>query len=134
MNDPEIKDFIKKGLIILTIIIVFAIPIYFIYNNKIKGREDPVLSSIEKKESFILYIVGNKCSNCKELEKALQNVEYKKIDDKYYYYNRIIKNIGADNTTITTPSLMYIEKGQLYSYIVDIQTKEEIKEFIKSYK
>lgn len=130
MNDPEFKKLVKKFFLTAFIILIFIIPVFIIFYNRYKYTEDTILNNIRDKKTFILYITENKCSNCKEIEKALKNTKYRKISKNNNDYNLITSELGIYNQNITAPALMIIKKGVLDSYIVDIKDKKEVKNFI----
>lgn len=130
MNDPEFKKLAKKFFLTAFIILIFIIPVFIIFYNRYKYTEDTILNNIRDKKTFILYITENKCSNCKEIEKALKNTKYRKISKNNNDYNSITSELGIYNQNITAPALMTIKKGVLDSYIVDIKDKKEVKNFI----
>lgn len=130
MNDPEFKKLVKKFFLTAFIILIFIIPVFIIFYNRYKYTEDTILNNIRDKKTFILYITENKCSNCKEIEKALKNTKYRKISKNNNDYNSITSELEIYNQNITAPALMIIKKGVLDSYIVDIKDKKEVKNFI----
>lgn len=136
MNDPEFRQMMKTFFIILIITLLFLIPLYFIFQNKIIGKESNILSNIRKNKTIVIYITENKCSNCNEIRKELQKnkVNYKELNKNSKDYNKIISILEMKDSNIYTPTLMYVKKGKLYSYIVNIEEKEEVEKFIKKFK
>ena len=127
MNDPELKQMIHKALFAVAIALLFAIPVFFIFVNKISVKENRLLKDIRENKTFLLYVTENKCTMCKTLKKELdnKNISYKELNkDKEQEYEEIIKSLGLKSTNIETPTLIYVEKGQVISYIVDIKSKE----------
>lgn len=136
MNDPEFRQLMKKFFIAATIILVFMILLFFFFLNKVVVKEDKIYTSINKNKTIVIYITDSNCSKCNILSKELKrnNVDYKELNKGNKYYNSIIRKLGISDSNIYTPTLMYVKKGKLYSYIVDIKTKKELNKFIKKYK
>ena len=137
MDDPEFRELVKKAVFAISVAIVFVIPIFFIFKNKLISETSNVLKDIRKEETFILLIEEEKCNYCKEIKKELKNnnIEYKELKkDKEKDYDEIVRKLDLDNDTLYLPTLIYIEKGKVIEYIVDIKSKEDIKTFINSYK
>ena len=137
MNDPELKQLFKKTIFIVLIILVFTIPIFLFYINKLYIKEDKLLNDISNKKTMMLYITENNCDICKTLKEELNNnnIKYKELNkDKSKDYKRIISNMGLDSSNIYAPTLIYIEKGEVISYIVDIESIEKLNDYINNYK
>lgn len=137
MDDPEFRELVKKAVFAISVAIVFVIPIFFIFKNKLISETSNVLKDIRKEETFILLIEEEKCNYCKEIKNELKinNIEYKELKkDKEKDYDEIVRKLDLDNDTLYLPTLIYIEKGKVIEYIVDIKSKEDIKTFINSYK
>lgn len=134
MNDPEFRQMMKTFLIILLIVLAFLIPLFFIFHNKIIGKENSILTDIKKNKTVVIYITENNCSKCNDIKKELKRVNYKEISKTNKSYNRMISKLDMKELNISTPALLYVKKGKLYSYIVEIKTTEEVKKFINNYK
>ena len=86
---------------------------------------------------MMIYITENNCNKCNTLKKELdkKDIEYELINkDKSKDYNKIIQRLGLDSSNIYSPTLIYIEKGELISYMVDIESKESLNDYLKNYK
>ena len=137
MNDPEVKEMFNKAKFILAVVLVFAIPVFFVIKNKLIITESSVLRDIQKKEIVLLYITEEDCSNCKKIKKELDNkeIEYKELNkDTNKDYKTIIRKIGLNNSKLYTPTLVYVVKGKTESYIVNIKDIEELNEYIENIK
>jgi glutaredoxin len=137
MNDPEFREMLNKAIFIVAVVLVFTIPVYFIFKNKIMVQESTTLKEIRNNKTIMLYITENNCKQCKILKKELDktDIEYEEINkDKEKNYNRILSQLGLKSSTITVPSLIYVEEGKVISFVVDIDSKEKIKEYINNYK
>jgi len=137
MNDPEVKEMFNKAKFILAVVLVFAIPVFFVIKNKLIITESSVLKDIQKKEIVLLYITEKDCSNCKKIKKELDNkeIEYEELNkDTNKDYKTIIRKIGLNNSKLYTPTLVYVVKGKAESYIVKIKNVEELNEYIENIK
>lgn len=134
MNDPEFRKMMKTFFIIVLIVLAFLIPLFFIFHNKIIGKENSILTDIRNNKTVVIYITENNCSKCNEIKKELNKVNYKEISRTNKDYKRIISKLNIKDSNISTPALLYVKKGKLYSYLVEIKTQEEITQFINSYK
>ena len=137
MNDPEVKEMFNKAKFILAVVLVFAIPVFFVIKNKLIITESSVLRDIQKKEIVLLYITEEDCSNCKKIKKELDSkeMEYKELNkDTNKDYKTIIRKIGLNNSKLYTPTLVYVVKGKTESYIVNIKDIEELNEYIENIK
>lgn len=137
MNDPEVKEMFNKAKFILAVVLVFAIPVFFVIKNKLIITESSVLRDIQKKEIVLLYITEEDCSNCKKIKKELDNkeIEYEELNkDTNKDYKTIIRKIGLNNSKLYTPTLVYVVKGKAESYIVKIKNVEELNEYIENIK
>lgn len=137
MDDPEFKQMLYKAIFIVSIIIVFAVPVYFIYKNKIAITETQLVKDIKNKKSLILYVTQNKCKICNTLKKELDNndIEYIVLNkDKEKDYDNVLTSLGLNSSNIEIPTLIYIENGEVVSYIINIESKERLNDYLKNYK
>lgn len=135
MNDPEFKEMLKKAIFALSVALVFIIPIFFIFKNKLSSTPNTIIKDIRNEKTFILYITKEKCNTCKMLKQELSDIKYKELNkDKNKDYNEIIMKLELDDSKLYIPALIYINKGKVESYIVDIKSKEDINNFLSNYK
>ena len=135
MDDPEFKEMVKKAIFAVAVALVFIIPIFFIFKNKLSSTPNTIVKDIREEKTFILYITKANCNKCKTLKKELNNVEYKELNkDTNKNYNEIMMKLELNDSKIYVPALVYINKGKVESYIVDINTKEDIDNFLSNYK
>lgn len=137
MNDPEFRQMVNKAIFIVSVVLVFTIPLFFVFKNKLLISESNLLKDITNKKEMMIYITENNCNKCNTLKKELdkKDIEYELINkDKSKDYNKIIQRLGLDSSNIYSPTLIYIEKGELISYMVDIETKESLNDYLKNYK
>ena len=135
MNDPEFKEMLKKAIFALSVALVFIIPIFFIFKNKLSSTPNTIIKDIRDEKTFILYITKEKCNTCKMIKQELSEIKYKELNkDKNKDYNEIIMKLELDDSKLYIPALIYINKGKVESYIVDIKSKEDINNFLSNYK
>lgn len=137
MNDPEFRQMVNKAIFIVSVVLVFTIPLFFVFKNKLLISESNLLKDITNKNEMMIYITENNCNKCNTLKKELdkKDIEYELINkDKSKDYNKIIQRLGLDSSNIYSPTLIYIEKGELISYMVDIESKESLNDYLKNYK
>ena len=135
MDDPEFKEMVKKAIFAVAVALVFIIPIFFIFKNKLSSTPNTIVKDIREEKTFILYITKENCNKCKTLKKELNNIEYKELNkDTNKNYNEIMMKLELNDSKIYVPALVYINKGKVESYIVDINTKEDIDNFLSNYK
>lgn len=136
MNDPELKKMIQKVLFAILIALVFAIPLFFVFKNRLTPKTSELLKSINNK-TFLLYITEDNCKICETLKKELdnKNIKYKELNkNKNRDYNEIIIRLDLDNSNLSAPTLIYIKKGEVISYIVDIKDKKYLDDYLENYK
>ncbi len=134
MNDPEFRKLMKKFFLAILITLIFMIPIFFFLHNKVLIHKSELLTDINKNKTVVIYITENNCKKCNNLKDRIKNINYKELNkDTNRDYEEIISKLGINESNISSPAILYVKKGQLISYIVDIK-EDELKEFIKSYK
>lgn len=134
MKDPEFKELLHKAIIIAVIVLLIIITVFFLFYNKMMGKQDDVLKNIKKEKTFVVYIIKNNCKNCDAIKKEISNIKYNELREGNKEYIEIINKLGLEDSNIKSSALIYIKKGKTYSYIVDMQEKQEIKNFIKNNK
>jgi len=138
MNDPEFKQLVHKALFAISVALIFAIPLIFIFINRLDNdTENELLKSIKNKETLILYITEDNCSKCNTIKKELnnKNIEYKELNkNKEIDYNKIISTLELDSSNMYSPAIIYIENGEVISYIVDVNSKERLDDYLENYK
>lgn len=134
MKDPEFIEMRNKFFLGVFIFLVFAIPIFFVFKNKIFIGDSKLLKSIKKQDDIVILLVENKCNRCTKSKEVLNN-----LDINYFILNKskdrdyetVINKIEIDRD-IELPSLIYLKKGKLYSYIFNIKSEQEITNFIEN--
>lgn len=137
MNDPEFKEMVNKAIFIVSVVLIFAIPVFFIFKNKLYVTESKLLKDIKNKKEVMLYITENNCKKCDIIKKELNksDIEYEELNkSKDNDYSEIIQNLGLNSSSLYLPALIYVEKGKLISYVVNIESKEGLDTYLKKYK
>ena len=136
MNDPEFRQMLKKAIIAVSVALIFAIPLFFVFKNKLIHNENELIKDINNK-SFLLYVTKNNCKICKTLKKELDsnNIKYKILNkDENIEYQNIIIKLDLNDSQLDIPALIYIKKGEVISYISDIESEEVLNSYLKNYK
>ena len=137
MKDPEIIELRNKVLIVLLIVVIFSIPIYFIFKNKIFNDNSKIIKAIKNNDRIAILVTENRCSRCNKVKDILNDNDAKYYilnKDKDSNYKKIIKKLDIIEEDIVTPAIIYVEKGKAITTYVDINSKSELKKFIKNYK
>lgn len=133
MNDPELRQLVKKFLIIVTITLIFIVPSFFIFYNKILIHKNTILNDLNKNKTIIIYITEDNCKKCNTIIKDFKNnKKIKELKTNDRDYDEIIRKIKINEDAIVPPTVIYIKKGKLVSYIVNVNSKKELKEFLNN--
>ena len=136
MKDEEFIILRNRILIGLLIVIIFAIPTFFVIKNKLLVKETSIIKQINNKENFVILVTKENCTNCKDYEKELKNlnVEYSTLKkDTSESYTKVLDKLSINENDIIPPTIIYVEEGILKSTLVDIKNNNEIKEFVDNY-
>ena len=134
MEDEGVRELFNKFKIGIIIIIIFLIPVLFIFINGFGRENNKIINKINNKETFYLLIFDNKTNN-KGIDKILNNnnVLYEKYNtDKTRYYDELLNKLKINEDDIIKPTLIYIKDGKLYSSLVDINDENILLSFIDS--
>ena len=133
MNDIEFIKLRNRFLLAIFISLVFIIPFFFFFYNKINIKESSIIRSIKNEESFFLFLVDKKtCSYC---EKKLDDISlpYKKINiETDRSYKELIDYFELSKDDFSSSTILYIEKGNLIAILDDI-SEENFDNFLKYY-
>ena len=136
MKDPEFIILKNRFLTTFLIIIIFMIPIFFFFKNKLIIQDSEIIKNINNKKSLILYIIEDNCDNCNKHKEYLNNeqIKYTLINrDRDSSYNDILKKIDVSRQDVISPTIIYIENGELVTSLVDIASNEDIAELVENY-
>ena len=90
---------------------------------------------LKKNDSMVILVIENKCDRCNKSREVLNelNVNYFILNkDTERDYNSIIRKLNIEDE-IQVPSIIYVDEGNLYSYIYNIRNKKEITDFVENY-
>lgn len=135
MKDPEFIELRNKFLLALLVALIFSVPIFFIFKNKLVSNNS-IEDKINNNKNIVLYIVEDNCINCNKIKKYLDSnkIKYNMIYKNSNDYQKTMNTMGVNKEKIISPAIMYIEETKLKSYIVDIKSEKEAEEFINNYK
>lgn len=136
MRDPEFIALRNKFLIIASIFLVFSVLVIIIMFRFLGNYTGKVYDDVVDNKTFVFLQVSDNCEMCDSVKLVLDdnNIEYEILTmtskDRYKDVYRVL-DINSDN--IKAPSLFYIKKGEVVSYLNDIDSQDELDEFIKNY-
>ena len=136
MKGYKDEDFIKlrnNALLAVAVVGLIAIVIILVF---VRGfGSGPVTKKMKHKDTFVVFIENNKCSNCSKIEEFLNdnNVKYEKLNE----YDNVAKSIFKKYDFVTdeaiSPAIIYIKDGVVYSSLVNLNDTEELSLFIDNY-
>ena len=136
MKDPEFIKLKNRFLFGIGICLLFLLPFFFFFLNKFTIKDSIIIQRIKNKETFIVFVSKNNCSQCKNYERKLQEEEIPYLlsnIDKDKDYTKMLEYLNLSKEDLSFPSLIYIEEGVLVSTLVDFR-EEEFFSFISNYK
>lgn len=135
MKDPEFMELKRRFLLGIGIIVLFAIPSFFIIHNKLLTPQSTILEKIQKEESITLLIIQKKCADCKEVQKQLKKakIDYLSLNqDTDKNYQKILRVLNINPKEIHPPTIVRIQEGKTTSIFQDMD-EEELELYIKNY-
>ena len=136
MNDPEFIMLRNRFLIGILVALIFIMPLFFFFKNKIISNED-IIREIRNKEKIIILVVENNCIECKNYQQKLNNnnEDYMKVDKiKDKDYELILNELNISSDDITTPAIIYVKNKKVVAILTNMKSDEEINNFILNYK
>lgn len=136
MNDPEFITLRNQFFFGIGVALVFILPLFFVFKNKLQLIDSNIIKKIENNSEMILWITGNECNNCKNIEEWMKEnkIAYTTVNkDKDRAYSEILQTINISSKEIIPPTIIYIQNGKTTASSVNIQDVEEIKIFLESY-
>ena len=88
---------------------------------------------ILQKENFVLLLESKKCRKCDMVKSVLDSkgVSYFELNiDKEDDFYKILKRFNMNEEEVSTPGIMFIVEGKLYSFMFDIKSQEEVLNYI----
>lgn len=134
MNDPELIELRNKFLLGILVAVVFCVPIIVFMSKNMVTNDSDIYSYIKNKETFIIFVDEKRCSACDDVQDILdnKNVSYYEMNiDKTKDYLSILKRLNLSEEIVTTPGIIYVDEGKLYSYLFDIESDEQVNNYIE---
>lgn len=134
MKDPEVIELRNRFTIGICAAILFCIPAILAFNNFFGNNHSKPYKMILQKENFVLLLESNKCSKCDMVKSVLDSkgVSYFELnidkDDDYY---KILKRFNMNEEDVSTPGIMFIVEGKVYSFMFDIKSEDEVLSYIE---
>ena len=136
MKGYKDEDFIKlrnNALLAVAVVGLIAIVIILVF---VRGfGSGPVTKKMKHKDTFVVFIENNKCSNCSKIEEFLNdnNVKYEKLNEYDNEAKSIFKKYDFVTDEAISPAIIYIKDGVVYSSLVNLNDTEELSLFIDNY-
>ncbi len=134
-NEKDFKDLIQKiVLLVLAFLVVASLVAMIFFKKYLFGGT--VTRKMIKEDTFLVFINGADCSNCQKIKEFLveENVPFEELEETSSDAEDIFKEYEFNLEKSVAPAVLYIKDGKLYSNLVNINTTEELKLFIKNYK
>lgn len=123
----EVTELKKRFILGITVVLLFFIPSLFIFINKFNESDPEILNRIDNKETFFIIVTDKDKKNLKEVTNVLKdkNLDYEIIDSsEESNYLRIMDKLEYSRDYIEEPTVIYVEKGTVYSALVNAKEKE----------
>ena len=134
MNDPELIELRIKFLLGILVAVVFCVPIIVFMSKNMVTNDSDIYSYVKSRETFIIFVEEKRCSACDDVKQILdnKNVSYYVMDiDKTKDYLNILKRLNLSKDVVTRPGIIYVDEGKLYSYLFDIESDEQVNNYIE---
>ena len=133
MNDPELIELRNKFLLGILVAVVFCVPLIVFMSKNMVTNDSDIYSYIKNRETFIIFVEEKRCSECDNVKDILdsKNVSYYVLNiDKTNDYLSILKRLNLSEDSVTTPGIIYVDEGKLYSYLFNIADDEQVNNYI----
>ena len=134
MKDPEVIELRNRFTIGICAAILFCIPAIFAFNNAFGNNHSKVYKMILNKDNFVVVFESKKCDKCDMVKNTLDSkgVSYFELNvDKEDDFYKILKRFNMKEEEVVTPGILFIVDGKLYSYMFDINSEEEVLNYIE---
>lgn len=121
------EKLVKKFIIGLIVVIIFAIPTVIFLINKFIYNDSSIIKKIDNKETFMILVKDYSCNNCIEIKNIIEDNNYDCVELNSYEenkYKNVLNKIDLSLSDIKTPSVIYVDKGKVYSFLVDVKISE----------
>lgn len=128
------EKLVKKFIIGLIVVIIFAIPTVIFLINKFIYNDSSIIKKIDNKETFMILVKDYSCNNCIEIKNIIEDNNYDCVELNSYEenkYKNVLNKIDLSLSDIKTPSVIYVDKGKVYSFLVDVKISE-LKTYLKN--
>ena len=128
------EKLVKKFIIGLIVVIIFAIPTVIFLINKFIYNDSSIIKKIDNKETFMILVKDYSCNNCIEIKNIIEDNNYDCVELNSYEenkYKNVLNKIDLSLSDIKTPSVIYVDKGKVYSFLVDVKISE-LKTYLKT--
>ncbi len=125
--ETETEKLVKKFIIGLIVVIIFAIPTVIFLINKFIYNDSSIIKKIDNKETFMILVKDYSCNNCIEIKNIIEDNNYDCVELNSYEenkYKNVLNKIDLSLSDIKTPSVIYVDKGKVYSFLVDVKISE----------
>ena len=136
MKDPEFVALRNKVLIGLAIFIVFITLLMMVMHRFFGNYSGKVYENIVADKTFVFLQVDSKCDMCDSVKLVLEehDIDYQILTmSPKDRHEDVYKVLGIDSDNVIAPSLFYIKKGEVVSYLSDIDNENELNSFIDNY-
>lgn len=121
------EKLVKKFIIGLIVVIIFAIPTVIFLINKFIYNDSSIIKKVNNKETFMILVKDYSCNNCIEIKNIIEDNNYDCVELNSYEenkYKNVLNKIDLSLSDIKTPSVIYVDKGKVYSFLVDVKISE----------
>lgn len=125
--ETETEKLVKKFIIGLIVVIIFAIPTVIFLINKFIYNDSSIIKKVNNKETFMILVKDYSCNNCIEIKNIIEDNNYDCVELNSYEenkYKNVLNKIDLSLSDIKTPSVIYVDKGKVYSFLVDVKISE----------
>lgn len=132
--ETETEKLVKKFIIGLIVVIIFAIPTVIFLINKFIYNDSSIIKKVNNKETFMILVKDYSCNNCIEIKNIIEDNNYDCVELNSYEenkYKNVLNKIDLSLSDIKTPSVIYVDKGKVYSFLVDVKIGE-LKTYLKN--
>ena len=135
MKDPEFIELRNKFLIGLGVVLLFCIPLFIFIFRNFNNEKSDISKELKEDKSVLIFIESNDCSKCSLINDALKEYGLKYYilnSDRSSEYEEIITSLDLDKNVVVAPAVIYVQNGEMYSNIVDINNVDELDDFMKN--
>ena len=134
-NDEEFIKARNKFLIGFFVIGIFVIVLLIVIGRRF-STSGTIKSRMDNKDTFIIYIEKDDCSNCNKVKDLLDknNITYMNYYENDSSLKSFLDKYDFNLSSDISPAIIYIKKGKLYSNMVNIRDIEELELFLRNYK